>query len=136
MKVIICTDNKMGTMFNNRRQSRDRILCEKVVSLVGDGRLFMSEYSHELFENLGVSITPGNDYLSKADKGDFCFVEKESLLPYEDKIESIVLFKWNRDYPSDKKLDIDLSKGWILSSTEDFAGSSHKKITMEIYIRG
>lgn len=136
MKVIICTDNKMGTMFNNRRQSRDRILCEKVVSLVGDGRLFMNEYSHELFENLGVSITPRNDYLSKADKGDFCFVEKESLLPYENKIESIVLFKWNRDYPSDKKLDIDLSKGWILSSTEDFAGNSHEKITMEIYIRG
>ena len=69
----------------------------------------------------------------KAEKGDFCFVEGESLLPYEEKIESIVLFKWNRDYPSDKKADIDLSNGWVLTQAEDFAGSSHEKKTMEIY---
>lgn len=136
MKVIICTDNKMGTMFNNRRQSRDRILCEKVVSLVGDGMLFISEYSRELFENFDISLVCGQSYLSKAEKGDFCFVEGESLLPYEEKIESIVLFKWNRDYPSDKKADIDLSNCWVLTQAEDFTGSSHEKITMEIYTRG
>jgi ABC-type transport system involved in cytochrome bd biosynthesis fused ATPase/permease subunit len=79
----------MGTMFNNRRQSRDRILCEKVVSLVGDGRLFISEYSRELFENFDISLVCGQSCLFKAEKGDFCFVEGESLLPYEEKIESI-----------------------------------------------
>ena len=29
MNVIVCVDNNMGVAFNNRRQSKDRILNEK-----------------------------------------------------------------------------------------------------------
>ena len=37
MKVIVCVDDNNGMMFNNRRQSRDRILIEDVVKSVVGG---------------------------------------------------------------------------------------------------
>ena len=51
---------------------------------------------------------------------------------FNDKIEKLIVFKWNREYPSDFSLDIDLSQ-WSLISTTDFKGNSHEKITMEVY---
>ena len=49
-------------------------------------------------------------------------------------IEKIILFKWNRNYPGDFFFDIDVtSNHWILQESKDFPGSSHEKITMEVY---
>jgi len=46
------------------------------------------------------------------------------------------LFRWNRIYPSDVKFPIKLDQGqWHRVSTEDFLGSSHEKITMEVYAK-
>ncbi len=53
---------------------------------------------------------------------------------YEDRIEKVILFKWNRNYPADTFFSLDLS-GYTLEKTEDFAGNSHEKITKEIYRR-
>ena len=134
MNVIVCVDNELGMMFNNRRQSRDIRACEDMLRLSG-GNLVIAPYSAKLFAELeGYRIS--DDPLGEAMCGEYVLIEDRGLLRHVDKIEKIVLYHWNRDYPSDKKLDIDLSKGWILSSTEDFAGNSHEKITMEIYIRG
>ena len=30
MRVIVCVDDNGGMLFNHRRQSRDRVLCERV----------------------------------------------------------------------------------------------------------
>ena len=136
MNIIVCVDNRMGTMFNHRRLSRDSVLCQRVASLVGDARLFLNAYSYELFKDFYVNIIQSEHFLSVAGKGDYCFEEGENLLPFAKEVESIILFRWNRDYPSDKKLDIDLSKDWILNHVEEFKGSSHEKITMEHYVRG
>ena len=135
MNIILCIDNKNGVMFNNRRQSRDRILCEKVVSLLGGGRLFLNSYSYTLFEDFDINVRVYEDCLKVAQKGDFCFVEGKELTGHIPNIEKLIVFKWNRDYPSDKKLDINLSSGWVVAETEDFEGSSHEKITMEVYVK-
>ena len=135
MKVILCIDNKNGTMFNGRRQSRDFILCRKTADIVGKSKLYLKGYSYSLFEKLNLNIIQDENFLNVAQKGDFCFVEGDSLVQHINSVEEIILFKWNRDYPSDVKMDIDLSNGWFLESTEEFAGSSHEKITMERYER-
>ena len=49
-----------------------------------------------------------------------------------DKITEIIVYRWNRDYPADLFLDIDL-KDWELAETAEFAGNSHEKITREVY---
>ena len=44
MNLIICVDNKNGIMFNGRRQSRDRAVCEDILDMSGEHLLYTSEY--------------------------------------------------------------------------------------------
>ena len=74
--------------------------------------------------------------LDEAESGDFCFIESLPLCNHVEDIEALVIYRWNRIYPYDKTLDIDpQAEGFKLSEVKDFAGSSHEKITKEIYIK-
>jgi len=133
MIVMVCVDDSLGMLFNNRRQSRDKVLINKIIEMSNISKLWINEFSRPLFDSFESQIMLINDdFLDVADKGDYCFVENRSLSPHIDKIEKLVVFKWNREYPSDFSLDIDLSQ-WSLISTTDFKGNSHEKITMEVY---
>ena len=135
MIVIACVDDSMGMLFNNRRVSRDEKVIDKIVEVANGRRIWMSDYSQSLFEYTEVqNIIMDDNYLEKADCNEYCFVEKEMLSNYKDKMEKIILFKWNRDYPSDKKFDLDLTE-WINESSMEFQGNSHECITMEVYTR-
>ena len=65
--------------------------------------------------------------------GDVCFVEDAPLAPHRARITCLYVFRWNRDYPADRRLDLDLS-GWERTEQEEFPGSSHDKITLERYL--
>ncbi len=133
MIVMVCVDNSLGMLFSNRRQSRDKVLINKIAEMSCISRLFINEFSRPLFESFESQIIIVNDdFLEMANNGDYCFVENCSLAPYIEKIEKLIVYKWNREYPSDFSLDIDLSQ-WSLISTTDFKGNSHDKITMEVY---
>ena len=130
MKIIICVDDDNGMLFNNRRQSRDRNVIEKIYEITKGQNLWITEFSSSLFDE---RATVDEDMLEKAEADDFCFIENLSLLPYKNKIDTLYLFKWNRRYPSDVKFDFILD-GFNLVQTEYFAGNSHEKITLEVYI--
>lgn len=132
MKLIVCVDNQNGMAFNHRRQSQDRVLVERIEDLVADSTLRMAPYSQKFFS--GENIVASSSYLSDADVDDYCFVELDDMRPYEDKIQKVIVFRWNRHYPSDVKFGIDLSN-WRLVASEEFPGSSHLKIAMEVYER-
>ena len=132
MKIIAIVDDSYGMMFNKRRQSRDKVLYEKVATLVADHRLWMNSYSYTLFEGMDGNICVEEDFLSKIAEGEYCFVEDKNVASYIEEIEEVVLFHWNRKYPSDFKLDIlPEQEGFICVSTEEFVGNSHENITME-----
>lgn len=132
MKTIVCIDDKFGMLFDGKRQSRDRGLIENLLDFVGKERLFISPFSKILFD--GKSVVISDNPLDQAGKGDFVFVEDLFLLPYLDKIEEIIIYKWNRTYPRDVLLDL-LPERYGLTLVErlDFVGTSHKKITREVY---
>lgn len=132
MNVVVCLDNENGMLFNNRRQSRDRNLIENLLFLVSDSTLYIREFSSHLFQGIDVEID--DNCLGYATKGDYCFIEDSSLKEYEDRIDSLIVYHWNRDYPADFYFDCDLSK-WNLIESSEFQGSSHDKITREIYGR-
>lgn len=135
MTVMLCVDDKNGTFFNHRRQSKDRILQEHILKLAGPKRLWMSPYSKKQFADTGqIDVMADEEYLEKAGDEDLCFAEGDDLTPYVEKIDRIILFKWNRVYPADTYFTLDIS-GWTKEETEDFAGNSHEKITKEIYRR-
>ena len=137
MIIIAAVDDENGMMFNRRRLSQDNALRSRILELAKDGRLRMNGYSFKQFEKMAgaENICVGEDFLEKAQKGEYCFIEDVSAAQYSDKTEKVVLFKWNRKYPKDFYFDIDLNGAeWRLEKTEEFPGSSHEKITMEIYL--
>ncbi len=135
MNVIACIDDKYGMLFNGRRQSRDRCLCNKILELTEGCRLWVSPYTAQLFsDTLKLGII---EYLS-ADIGeeDYCFAEDldiDILLPW---IQRVILFHWNRVYPADRFFPVEnLKEHFSCVEREEFTGSSHDTITMEVYIR-
>ena len=137
MFFIVCLDDNNGMMFNFRRQSRDRVVIKDIVNSTNGRKIFIDEYSKSLFCGYDdrVEVCKENSF-SAAQKGDFCFVENLSLKPYLNQIEGLFVYRWNRIYPADFKLDIDLqNEGFKLVCKEDMEGFSHKKITKEIYKR-
>lgn len=121
-------------LFNRRRVSRDRRQQEDLLALCGDGRLWMDGYSAPLFSWAAARVTVDEDFLEKAGAGELCFVEDRALAPAVDRVEAVVLYRWNRAYPADVRLDLDLS-GFQLAERTEFPGNSHEKITREFYTR-
>lgn len=134
MKIIVCVDDSGGMMFNNRRQSRDRTLIADVIETVSDSKLYIDKYSEKLFVEYEGKYTVAEDMLYVADSQDFCFVENKQLQEFMDKIDEIIIYRWNRRYPSDFYFDIDMN-GFKLCSADEFEGYSHDVITKEIFRR-
>ena len=141
MVVYIAIDKDNGMLFNNRRQSQDRIMRENMLKQVGDAKLWMAEYSQMLFQTQDDNDVPSNlivdnDFLSKAGPDDHCFVENIDISSWMDKIDTLVIYKWNRDYPDDFYFDFStLDNHWRKFSVNHFKGSSHDKITKEVWKR-
>ncbi len=132
MIVVVCLDDNNGMMFNKRRQSSDAVLTQRILDMANTSKLWVNKYSAKLFYDSNISVAA--DFLEKAGEGEFCFVEDTDIAPYIDRIEKLILYRWNRRYPSDRKLDLALDD-WKLIQTQEFAGRSHAIITEEVYVR-
>lgn len=128
MKLIVCLDDNKGMMFNKRRQSRDRVLIENILGLCKGEKLYTNEYSVALFPENAVEVFESIEDIENA----YCFAENFTV--NEEYVDEIIVYKWNRLYPADTYFNIDFG-GWSLIETVDFEGSSHEKITREIYRR-
>lgn len=129
----MCVDDNMGMMFNKRRQSRDGKVMEDVLKYAR--KIWIHPFSENLFEDVedknDVEIIVDENFLQKAEKGEHCFVENQELMSYSNDIEQIIIYCWNRKYPSDFKLDLDLNN-WEPKEVTEFVGRSHEKITKTI----
>ena len=135
MIIIVCLDNKKGMMFNHRRQSRDQAVTDRIQKICTGKKLWMNPYSDKLYGSLEkMDIVVENDFLSLAGSGEICLVESDRLMRFIEKIEQIIIYWWNRTYPADVYLDLDLSQ-WERKERNEFPGTSHEKITEEIYER-
>lgn len=132
MNIILCIDDNGGLLFNNRRQSKDKAVIEKVRDIVGQNTLRITSFSKVLFSE---EVVIDDEMLDKASGDDFCFVENIPLSLYKNSITRLYLFRWNRKYPSDFKIDIDYSHFLKNTKIEEFVGNSHEKITLEVWER-
>lgn len=129
MYVIACVDDRNGLLFNNRGQSRDAKVIEKIQELTKNNKLWIHPFSSVLFPEASIS----EYFLEEAKAGEFCFLE--NMQPKEtERIEGIYLFRWNRTYPYDTVLSIPM-ESFRKTHEESFAGTSHDKITLEVYRR-
>lgn len=132
MILAVCVDDKCGMMFNRRRQSRDKAQQADLLEWCAGRKLWISPYSVPLFEEAPVCADEA--FLEKAGPGEVCFVEDRRVKEVSDRVETVILYHWNRTYPADLCFDLDLS-GFYLETVVEFSGNSHEKITREIYRR-
>ena len=136
MTIIVMLDDFGGMVFNHRRQSQDAVLRQRILrQLTAGQKLWMNPYSARQFakepqENLIID----DAFLTNADENAVCFVENVPTAEYLPKIDRIVVYRWNREYPRDMVFDIELSD-WKLTASAEFAGKSHEKITEEVYVK-
>ena len=128
MTIILCLDNKNGISFNNRRHSKDKILIEDVIK---HDNICIRENSKILFSNHQVRII---NNISDLPADAVYFHEITNPENIIDLFDTIIIYRWNRHYPSDIQFNFktDLYKKIL---EEDFIGSSHDKITKEIWRR-
>ena len=137
MILIACVDDHGGMTFNNRRQSRDKILQQRILEKTQHSRLWMNHDSEKLFAGFyAPQLCADEQFLRRAGAGEYCFVENVCVSSVESEVEKILLYRWNRSYPADRYFDIPLlDHGWRLAGSTDFAGHSHAIITEEVYVR-
>jgi len=135
MIIVVALDDKNGMMFNNRRQSKDRFMLDNLLELTRECCLRVGSDSQGLFEDVSAeNLYIGEDYLSGAQSGDYCFVENPDDLSDDIFIEGIVEYFWNRAYPADKVFNINPQEcGLNLIEETEFEGYSHETITRKIF---
>ncbi len=132
MRVFVCVDDRDGMMFGGKRQSRDSALIADLVASAG-GRVCVTPYSAPLFEGSGAQLSICDSFEElRAD--DSCFVENAALIPAAELIDELVIYRWNRHYPSDMRLELQPQEyGLRAAEQSEFEGSSHPHITKEVY---
>ena len=122
MVLFVCLDDDNGMMFNNRRQSKDCLVRKRMLEIVGEDLIWMSEYTKSQFE---VEVS----FCENISEAHYVFAENpDDIIGIE--FDKVIVYRWNRRYPADKTLTIE---GKTLVSTYEFVGNSHEKITEEIY---
>lgn len=128
MTLYVCVDDRNGLLFNNRRQSRDRAVLEDIRTSLPDV-LTVDSFSEKLIAPTGISYRVGEPEL-----GCHFFLENRKASELLPMAEKVVIYRWNRVYPGDFRFDGELG-GFTLRNTEEFPGTSHEKITKEVYVR-
>ena len=135
MILIVCVDERNGMMFNNRRQSRDKILTGHIIEKTKEKKLWITTFSKDIFNiEEDENIMIDDNFYSIAEKEDYCFIENIDANNFIDKVDKIIIYNWNKHYPADRYFNINLNN-WEIISEENFEGYSHENITEKIFVR-
>lgn len=134
MIAAVCLDDRNGMLFNGRRLSRDQVQQEDLLALCGERKLWIGSFSAKLFAPYAERVVVEDVFLSVAGAGEIAFVEDRELSPWLERLESVILYRWNRAYPADQTFDLDLTE-FVCTERVEFPGKSHDVITREVYVR-
>ena len=129
MTLYICLDERNGLQFNKRRQSRDSAVLEDIRSQLS-GSLLIEPFSEKLIREAEIP------YVLAPETSKDYFAENIPAQEVLEKTSKMVIYRWNRHYPSDIRWEPEPeSLGFSLQETYEFPGTSHEKITREVYVR-
>lgn len=135
MKAIICVEDNGGICFHSRRVSQDVHQREDVCARYGKEGLLMKASTAELYktqESVSCTIVPS--WAHACSLSGWCVFEDREVSAYEKELEEVVIYRWNRRYPSDEKLRLTLKAPlWRCVKRYEFAGKSHPRISVEHY---
>ena len=120
--------------FLKRRQSQDSVLRSHMLDMSRDSKLWMNAYSARQFDTVADHMQIEEDFLDMAGVGEYCFVENVDVKPAAQRAEKLVIYRWNRHYPSDVKFPMEhFEENMHLLERGEFPGSSHDSITWEVF---
>ena len=123
MTLILWTGKNGELLFNRRRCSRDSAVINDILTMYTPGELYVSAYSAPLF--------PGARVISHIKEAEVLFLEDLPLSPALTQAKRLIVYRFDRVYPADIRLHI--PEEFHLKQTTEFSGSSHHKITREVY---
>ena len=133
MKLIVCLDDQNGMLFNGRRLSKDSCLRKRILEVTQSEILWMNGYSAKQFADVEQVWKVDEDFLREAQPGEYCFVENVDISACTERVEELIVYRWNRLYPSDTVFPFGKFSHWSKVSSFEFLGSSHEKLTEEVY---
>ncbi len=132
MILIFTLDDNNGTQLLGKRQSKDRVVADKIAHHAGD-KLYIKEKTVRFFS--GITLPENTHFITNFEEAPhdaYIFAEEVVSDALMHAAEKIYVFRWNRNYPSMVQDRINLD-GWVCNILEEFPGHSHEKITMEVY---
>lgn len=137
MIVVVCVDDRWGMSFHNRRQSRDSAVTVDLLAMSGESLLYVHPRSAELFAGMAAPhLRVEEAHMDRGGPGDYCLVENVDPTPLLPRAEGLVIYHWNRRYPADLYFTPDLTaQGWRLAERREFSGTSHERMTREVYTK-
>lgn len=135
MILIFTLDDHNGANLAGKRQSKDRVVANKIVELANN-HLYILEKTASFFKNndmSNVTCTIFSDLWRLPNDAVFF---SEEVVPQElmEQAEKIYVFRWNRQYPSLTKDRVNLD-AFHKTVIDEFPGHSHEKITLEEYTK-
>ncbi|MEG0275613.1 MAG: hypothetical protein RR630_01145 [Coprobacillus sp.] len=134
MILILCLDKDYGMMFNHRRLSQDKNVMLDISQMIKEDKIYMNSYSYELYKNLNCQNIIVSEELNKDDG--YCLIENQTITKLDEFIDAVVIYNWNRKYPSDMVFPMTLLMDYKVKESYEFVGNSHDLITKTIYVRG
>lgn len=127
MTLILWTGNNGELLFNRRRCSQDRAVVADILTNYPPSALRVSAYSSPLF--------PGVKTVTQLSEvgADVLFLEDLPLPPALISANKLIVYRFDRIYPADVRLQIPAD--FTLTDSRTFAGFSHEKITREVYVK-
>ena len=132
LKLIVCLDDRCGVLFNNRRVSSDREVMKHIQEITAGRLLMCSGYSAGLFPKGSVCIS--DNLPENLSDMTYYFLEGQDPTAVADRVKELVVYRWNRIYPSDYRFPTELFDTRLrMVSQGEFPGNSHDRITWEVY---
>lgn len=131
---VVCLDDRGGLAFNNRRQSRDRLLIKNLCEGC-EGKIYIDAYSLPLFSEYAERVKVLENPIADCPDGAVYFFEREAPRQLLSECKTLIVYRWNRTYPYDVAFDLSMLDTFDLKEEYEFVGSSHEKITKGIYER-
>lgn len=130
MTLSFCLDDRGGLLFNGRRLSRDANL---LADLSAAGPVTVDAFSEKLLASAGIPFLIAGEQIPSDARFFLENRDPDTLIPLAD---TVVIYRWNRHYPSDVRWEKNPADfGFTLSETSEFPGKSHETITKEVYVK-
>lgn len=133
MTLIVCFDMRRGVTFFGKRQSADAKVRDRIARLANGKPIYMTVYSASLFKNTDADVRIAEE-LESAPQDAAVFAEDAGLSAFCGRVTRFVIYRWNKLYPRDGTAGFyPFDEGMKLVSMTDFEGSSHSRVTEEIW---